>query len=861
MATTQEPRVEIRKSFYDPQTAWLIAGLVVNGLLLLGLTVFNFLPILQAPPERGDQHQVNVPADYDYAFCRAIPVLHSGRYKPLETAARDLMREIHGRERLLGHDAVAVLLMWMLEHDPRTVRPVSPWDNVPFILCEHQELRRLIYRLGDDGQMSIEEPTFEQVHGKYLSPNELKTFRKRLTRLKEENPEAYLAASKPVERQVDEALHRLTVYENIRVPPAPDQKKANDPLALVALDQVKNAPWFSIGDSRLVTMQPGIWQEVMKDRVKNAPQHYIKPEQLQALAEFQQQVQLKKGSEAIDHLGRVLQQNREAAVQHYLELRNDKKDDTAAELLAKSIVTWPQGKNATESAQRLQYHLEKLLGEKGIARVIEEWKNKDAIALLAQSPFRSFLEEAFKLAPQEPKVMADALITFLRERDTRILEDMRTQLPGPKEFYNPADPKYRMLHLAYLETRYPDVYEQAVLWQKPPLADISKVLASYDALGQAWRTGEAVKFNEAVRHFVKTVEQVSSKVTTYPGEDTVSDRLAALFTGASINPPSEELLALEQTFNRVAPFRYAWILMLAAVLLFVVSLGLDSKWCYRLGWLTSSLSLLLQTFGFFTRVIISGRPPVTNMYETVIWVAFMTSIFALILEAIYRKKVIALGGALVACIGLVLADNLPLALDPKINPLLPVLRSNFWLTIHVITIVSSYAGGALAWGLGNIALALIVFGWAKKDAIKTLSNFTYRALQIAVLLLAAGTFLGGWWAAYSWGRFWGWDPKETGALIALVCYVIPLHMRYIGWIKDFGLAVAAILCFATIMISWYGVNFVFPAGLHAYGFGAGGQTWVYWAMLLDLEWVMAACLIYKYKQLQTPSSEPPPALA
>ena len=210
---------------------------------------------------------------------------------------------------------------------------------------------------------------------------------------------------------------------------------------------------------------------------------------------------------------------------------------------------------------------------------------------------------------------------------------------------------------------------------------------------------------------------------------------------------------------------------------------------------------------------------------------------------------IAIGGALVATISLVLADQLPLALDPKINPLVPVLRSNFWLTIHVLVIVSSYAGGTLAWGLANIALVLIVFGRDNARAtIKTLSHFTYRALQIAVLLLAAGTFLGGWWAAYSWGRFWGWDPKETGALIALVCYVIPLHMRYIGWIKDFGLAVAAIVCYAAILMSWYGVNFVLGAGLHSYGFGGGGDGWVYWASLLNIEWVLAATLIYWRKQ-------------
>jgi ABC-type transport system involved in cytochrome c biogenesis permease subunit len=209
----------------------------------------------------------------------------------------------------------------------------------------------------------------------------------------------------------------------------------------------------------------------------------------------------------------------------------------------------------------------------------------------------------------------------------------------------------------------------------------------------------------------------------------------------------------------------------------------------------------------------------------------------------------------VATLGLVLADQLPLALDPKISPLLPVLRSNYWLTIHVLTIVSSYAGGTLAWGLGNIALTMLAFGTPRRELLKTLSQFTYRAMQIAVLLLAAGTFLGGWWAADSWGRFWGWDPKEVWALIALVCYVIPLHMRFIGWVKDFGLAVAAVLCYAAIVMSWYGVNFVLGAGLHSYGFGGGGPWWVFWAGLINIEYVLVCSLLYLNKS-RVPASPP-----
>src|SRR5262249_43670091 len=163
-------------------------------------------------------------------------------------------------------------------------------------------------------------------------------------------------------------------------------------------------------------------------------------------------------------------------------------------------------------------------------------------------------------------------------------------------------------------------------------------------------------------------------------------------------------------------------------------------------------------------------------------------------------------------LGLVLADQFPLALDPKISPIVPVLRKNYWLTVHVLTIAASYAAGTLAWGLGNVFLGLVVLGKCSPDTLRSLAHYIYRALQAAVLLLAAGTFLGGWWAAESWGRFWGWDPKEVGALIALVCYVVPLHARYLGWIKDFGLAVSAVLCYASILLSWYVVNFLVASG-------------------------------------------------
>jgi ABC-type transport system involved in cytochrome c biogenesis permease subunit len=107
--------------------------------------------------------------------------------------------------------------------------------------------------------------------------------------------------------------------------------------------------------------------------------------------------------------------------------------------------------------------------------------------------------------------------------------------------------------------------------------------------------------------------------------------------------------------------------------------------------------------------------------------------------------------------------------------------------------------------------------------VKPLANFIYRTMQVGVLLIAAGTILGGVWADYSWGRFWGWDAKEVWALITLLVYLIPLHGRFAGWVNTFWLVFASVFCFLSVVMAWYGVNFVLGVGLHSYGFVEGGS--------------------------------------
>jgi cytochrome c-type biogenesis protein CcsB len=300
------------------------------------------------------------------------------------------------------------------------------------------------------------------------------------------------------------------------------------------------------------------------------------------------------------------------------------------------------------------------------------------------------------------------------------------------------------------------------------------------------------------------------------------DRLAEA-GGASY--PAKAALDREVGYNRAKPFRLAWLLFLPAFLLLLASFPLPWR---ALGWGGTALAvggLAATTYGLTVRTLISGRAPVTNMYETVVFVAWAAVALALVLDRVYGGRYASASASGLAVVALILADNVPL-LDGSIAPLVPVLRDNMWLTLHVLTIMLGYGAFFLALGLGHLNLGLFFFAPARAALLKTLSLFLYRSLQVGVFFLAMGTLLGGVWASYSWGRFWGWDPKETWALIALLGYLAVLHARLIGWLKDFGMAVGSILGFLLVLMAWYGVNYVLGTGLHSYGFGSGGTGWV-----------------------------------
>jgi cytochrome c-type biogenesis protein CcsB len=320
--------------------------------------------------------------------------------------------------------------------------------------------------------------------------------------------------------------------------------------------------------------------------------------------------------------------------------------------------------------------------------------------------------------------------------------------------------------------------------------------------------------------------------------------------------PEERQLRLEYFYNHFDGFyRAIWFYGLAFFVLLIAHLRKRGRALRNIGVAIAILALALHATGIVLRCLIAGRPPVTNMYESIIWVSFAVSFFGMVFFARYRTPVYLLASLPVTLVALLLVHQMPIAMPSSIDPLVPVLRDNFWLTIHVLTITLSYAAFALAMGFGHILLWRYARNPSAARADAPMHFWLYRVLQLGVLLLAAGTILGGVWANYSWGRFWGWDPKETWALIALLCYITTLHGRLAGWWTQFGLVVASVVCFLAVLMAWYGVNFVLGKGLHSYGFGIGGETYVAVFVIVDLLFVGFAIWRYRLSSPEVRSAD------
>ena len=282
--------------------------------------------------------------------------------------------------------------------------------------------------------------------------------------------------------------------------------------------------------------------------------------------------------------------------------------------------------------------------------------------------------------------------------------------------------------------------------------------------------------------------------------------------------------SFEVVMSRVEPFYQASILYITAFIVGCIAMLAapisPERWkpsLVRAALLLIAVAFTLHTFGLASRIYLQGRPPVTNLYSSAVFIGWACIPLALIGEWFARIGVLTLAASLIGFSTLVIAHNLSASGD-TMEMMQAVLDSNFWLATHVVVVTIGYSATFLA---GFIAIFYALGGvftrFLRGDAMKALPRMIYGVICFAAFASFVGTVLGGIWADQSWGRFWGWDPKENGAALIVAWNLLILHARWGGLIRERGVAALAIFGNIVTAWSWFGTNML-GVGLHSYGF-------------------------------------------
>jgi ABC-type transport system involved in cytochrome c biogenesis permease subunit len=313
----------------------------------------------------------------------------------------------------------------------------------------------------------------------------------------------------------------------------------------------------------------------------------------------------------------------------------------------------------------------------------------------------------------------------------------------------------------------------------------------YATLTSAYRQGDVAGFNAGLSDYQNYLRH------TVPGE---------------LNRPN-----LEAWFNHAAPFLQAMVLYVLVFVCAVLSWLFWPRTLSRAAGFLLVLAFVLHTAGLIIRMYLQGRPPVTNLYSSAIFVGWGAVLLCLFLERIYRNGIGNVCAATSGFVTLLIAYNLQLDGD-TFEMLRAVLDTNVWLATHVVVVALGYSSTFLAGLLGVIYVIRRLFSRSfTPDLARSLGRMIYGVVCFATLFSLVGTILGGIWADQSWGRFWGWDPKENGALLIVLWNAIILHARWGGYVKERGIALMAVFGNIITSLSWFGTNML-GVGLHSYGF-------------------------------------------
>lgn len=334
-----------------------------------------------------------------------------------------------------------------------------------------------------------------------------------------------------------------------------------------------------------------------------------------------------------------------------------------------------------------------------------------------------------------------------------------------------------------------------------------KPITSLIKIRQAYLENNQAQFDKAVDEYCGAVSEYTNGKLTLPDP------------------------ALELLYNKINPFLWSKILYGIAALLSLLTVTSITKKTFKISLLLIFLGFTLHSSAIIARMIIMSHPPVTNLYETFIFTAWACVLLGLILEWMKVKSLGILTASLTGFLFIHIAGRYALDGD-TLGMLAAILDSSFWLTTHIITISLGYAGCLGAGLLGHIQMISLTIKNDNSEYNEQIYRSVYGFLAFGFVFTIIGTIFGGLWADQAWGRFWGWDPKENGALLIIIWCLIVLHANAAGLIKKAGMATGAIMATVLVMCTWIGVNLL-GIGLHAYGFTTSGAWYLFSFLLFE----------------------------
>lgn len=545
----------------------------------------------------------------------------------------------------------------------------------------------------------------------------------------------------------------------------------------------------------------------------------------------------------------------------------------------------------------------------------EMWHGHDPVALLLAWTFNS-------AEWQEAPIISISNAELRRE----------LRLPADREVFSYAELRsHPYLHtlvdelsripegrkLDPLEAKVSDIHDKLITLQRIFSGRVLALIPDpADPLGSWSPIGSAAMFH--ANRVDPTAEAWAALRDAFRSSDaaafsSASRRVAAVLDSLpAAHRPADSLIQTELRYNRLQPFRTAWQLMAVGALLSVAAMGIRRRWFDVLAMLGLLAGFVVLTYGLSLRWQIAGRIPAANMFESLLFLGWGMGAFAILSMFVLRHRIVPLTASVMGALALMLADVLPM--DHFVRPIPPVLHDTIWMSVHVPVIMVSYSVLALGVLIAHGQLIAMAAAPGRRKLAEAIDSLHYWYIHVGSILLFAGIVTGSMWAASSWGRYWGWDPKEVWSLAALLAYLAILHVRInqqrvVWWVYavgavltvvvmtmiaaklgplssgkvialvgaviamaafvfargPFGTALKSVLAFWLIIMTYVGVNYVLGTGLHSYGFGTGAVARsMFRTGGMDLGLVAICCVIYLLRrrpQVQAFSTVAPPAPA